>query len=80
MYQDKCCPAKDGDPTRGAYPPRRTVSLSVIRDRLPKEVTCEPIPKMYKESIQPRGKQEGQALRLTNLEFKGTEPREPFKG
>lgn len=67
-------------PTCAAYPARWTVFLGVIRDRLAKEVTCELIPTVHKESIQPRGKQEGQALKLTNLEVKGTEPREPFKG
>lgn len=35
-----------------AYPVRRTIFLGVIRDRLPREVTFEQIPKIYKESIQ----------------------------
>jgi hypothetical protein len=78
--KNKCCTAKAVDPACGAHPVRRTFFLGVIRDRLPKEVTPELIPKVHEESIQPRGKQEGQALKLTNLEFKGTEPREPFKG
>lgn len=52
--------------------------LGVIRDRLPKEVTHELIPNVHEESSQPQGKWEGQALKLTNLEFKGTEPRQPF--
>lgn len=80
VYQDKWCPAKAVDSACGAYSGRKTVFLGVIRDRLSKEVTCELIPKMQEESIQPQGKQEGQALKLTNLEFKGTELREPFKG
>lgn len=50
-HQDKCCPAKELKLTGETSTVRRALFQGVSRDGLPKEVTCELMPKVCQESI-----------------------------